>query len=116
MDILKYLFSWAIERISWGLKTEFESATVNETLVFESLNFYYIFFSASCAGECVKWCTSSDYTYFPNYPLSYLWAYGNMSRTFVVENNILCEGYNPSNGKCIFNPFIHVAKTWQVYL
>ena len=56
-------------------------------------------FLASCAGECLKWCTSQDYTYYPNYPISYLWAYGNMSRAFVVESNMMCEGYNPSNGK-----------------
>ena len=31
----KYLFSWAIGRISQGLKNEFEEATVNEPWVFK---------------------------------------------------------------------------------
>ena len=34
------MFSWADERICSGLKTEFELAMVNESLVFESLKFY----------------------------------------------------------------------------
>ena len=68
-------------------------------------------FSASCAGECLKWCTSQDYTYYPNYPISYLWAYGNMSRAFVVESNMMCEGYNPSNGK--YSKILLVMKKTQ---
>ena len=36
------MFSCAIGRISWRLENEFESATVNQPSVFESLKFYCI--------------------------------------------------------------------------
>ena len=43
-NIPNHLFSWAIGIFSWGLKTEFELATVNEPSVFESLEFYICFY------------------------------------------------------------------------
>ena len=39
---LNIFFSWAIWRISWELKNKFDSATVYEPSIFESLKFYYI--------------------------------------------------------------------------
>ena len=48
--------------------------------------------------DCSQWCTSVNYPYNPGYPLNYLWSYGNFSRTFVVETNIVCRGFNPSGG------------------
>ncbi|XP_052767957.1 uncharacterized protein LOC128208433 [Mya arenaria] len=56
-------------------------------------------YSNGSTYDCSRWCTTSDYPYnTAGYPLNYLWAYGNFSRTYVVENNIVCRGFNPSGG------------------
>ncbi|XP_052276048.1 uncharacterized protein LOC127875224 isoform X2 [Dreissena polymorpha] len=58
-----------------------------------------ITFSNGSTYDCSGWCTSPEYPYnSPSYPINYLWAYGNMSRAFVVETNVVCQGFNPSGG------------------
>ena len=42
LNIHKYLFSWAIKRISWGLKNEFELAIVNVAIGVRIIEVYCI--------------------------------------------------------------------------
>jgi hypothetical protein len=55
--------------------------------------------------DCSPWCTTPEYPYQnAAYSINYLWAYGNFSRLFVVETNVVCEGFNPS-GKTLMTVF-----------
>lgn len=54
------------------------------------------------AGEevdCDVWCTTDEYPYqsYKNYPINFLWAYGNFSRLVVADTNIVCQGFNPDS-------------------
>ncbi|XP_053404124.1 uncharacterized protein LOC128558537 [Mercenaria mercenaria] len=50
--------------------------------------------------DCDQWCTTPDYPYQSlKYSINYLWAYGNFSRLFVVETNVICLGFNPSGSE-----------------
>ncbi|XP_060603130.1 uncharacterized protein LOC132756153 [Ruditapes philippinarum] len=50
--------------------------------------------------DCSPWCTTPEYPYQNTaYSINYLWAYGNFSRLFVVETNVVCEGFNPSGSE-----------------
>ena len=46
----KYLFTWTIRRLSWGLKNEVESATVNKSSIFKLYHIFksFVGFSISC--------------------------------------------------------------------
>lgn len=49
--------------------------------------------------DCSVWCTSSYHPYQPYYPLNYLWSYGNFSRLYLAETNMVCQGFNPGNNE-----------------
>ena len=62
-----YSFSWAIVRISWWLENKFESSTVNELSVFESLRFYCSIAVVLSAG--MKRVNCIHYVYYENMPI-----------------------------------------------
>lgn len=45
--------------------------------------------------DCSTWCTTKEHPYQPTYTLNYLWSYGNFSRVFLTDTNMVCKGYNP---------------------
>ncbi|KAL4220425.1 hypothetical protein ACF0H5_020828 [Mactra antiquata] len=53
-----------------------------------------VYLDGDSTYDCSEWCTTSEYPSRPNYPQNLLWAYGNATRTYVVETNIVCDGFN----------------------
>lgn len=51
--------------------------------------------------DCTSTCTNTHYPHAgPNTPIIFLWAYGNLTTTYVVETNIMCgTGFNPGGSE-----------------